>query len=41
MKNKISKLNKQVVIVCIATLLFMACSDNLSQQLQQQKALVL
>ncbi|WP_335975949.1 hypothetical protein [Gaetbulibacter jejuensis] len=32
MKNKISKLNKQVVIVCIATLLFMACSDNLSQQ---------
>ncbi|TDY12326.1 hypothetical protein [Meridianimaribacter flavus] len=32
MKNKISKLNKQVVIVCITTLLFMACSDNLSQQ---------
>lgn len=32
MKNKISKLNKQVVIVCITILLFMACSDNLSQQ---------
>ena len=32
MKKKILKFKKQVVITCITSLLFMACSDNLNQQ---------